>query len=626
MLRRIFLLAVLGFPVLLLAQSKAEVLRFQKAMELLRSKPPQVAKARTLLEKLLSSNPDYAAAWVTLGEAYSAFEPLDDQKARDAFVRGAASGAERQAMFRWTTNAMLQGWYVHADSAATAYLALPKTPSAQRQEAERIRASARFAQSALRRPGDYAFSRLSDSVNQLELNYFPSISGDNASLYFTARQPSARGDEVIMASRRVKGAWSKAFALPGGLNTIGNEGAVSIRGDQKLMAFAACEREEGYGSCDIYFSFLRPDGSWSEAQNAGPAINTGQWESQPCLSADGRELFFVRESRQGDGTANIWHARLRDGRWTQVAPLPAPINSIGAESTPFLHADGKTLYFASSGREGMGGLDLYLSRRTSDSTWSEPQHLPPPLNDHLDNFGLVVRPDGKEAFFARGGLLGEGAGRVDLYQLSLPETYQPSPILWWTVWVADRAKGSLIPDAKWKISDPEQAVVVDHQGPSYQVALVEGSPRGFQIQAAGYQMLSERRILTERSTDSQMDTLWLQPIESGQRTRLENLYFATDSEVLLPQSRPELLSLVAWLKANSKVRVCIEGHTDNVGSPSYNLDLSERRAKGVVLELINEGVDSNQLEFRGYGLSKPLESNQTEQGRARNRRTEVLIL
>ena len=139
-------------------------------------------------------------------------------------------------------------------------------------------------------------------------------------------------------------------------------------------------------------------------------------------------------------------------------------------------------------------------------------------------------------------------------------------------------------------------------------------------------MLSERRILTERSTDSQMDTLWLQPIESGQRTRLENLYFATDSEVLLPQSRPELLSLVAWLKANSKVRVCIEGHTDNVGSPSYNLDLSERRAKGVVLELINEGVDSNQLEFRGYGLSKPLESNQTEQGRARNRRTEVLIL
>ena len=309
-----------------------------------------------------------------------------------------------------------------------------------------------------------------------------------------------------------------------------------------------------------------------------------------------------------------------------MAPLPAPINSIGAESTPFLHADGKTLYFASSGREGMGGLDLYLSRRTSDSTWSEPQHLPPPLNDHLDNFGLVVRPDGKEAFFARGGILGDAAGRVDLYQLSLPESYRPSPILWWTVWVADRVKGGLVADAQWKISDFEQSRVLDHKGSSYQVALVEGSPRGFQIQAAGYQMLSERRILTERSKDSQMDTLWLQPIESGQRTRLENLYFATDSEALLPQSRPELLSLVAWLKANSKVRVCIEGHTDSVGSSAYNLDLSERRAKGIVLELINEGVDRNQLEYKGYGLSKPIESNQTEQGRARNRRTEVLIL
>ena len=625
-MKRVILLIIgLSAAGAVFGQSKSEVQRFQKAMELLRSSPPQVEKARVALEKLTASSPTYAAAWVGLGEAYSAFAPFDAAKARHAFVRGAEAGAERQAMFRWMHNAMNQGWYAHADSAASAYLDLPKTPGAQRVEAEKIRASARFAQSAVLRPEDYAFRRLSDSVNRMDMNYFPSISGDNATLYFTARQRSEQSDEVILASQRTSVDWGAAQPLPGSLNTRGNEGAVSIRGDQRVMAFAACERGDGYGSCDIYFSIRRADGTWSEAQNAGPAINTTQWESQPCLSADGRELFFVRESRQGQGNANIWRAELREGRWVDVRPLPATINTPGMESTPFLHADGRSLYFASDGHLGLGGTDLYLSRRLNDTTWSVPQHLAYPLNDHLDNFGLVVRPDGSEAFLARGGMY-EGAERVDLYQLSLPKAYQPTPILWWTVWVADRTTGRPVPQSEWSISDPERSATVAHRGPNYQVALPLGSPRGFQIQAPGYELLSERKVLGERSSDARTDTLWLDPIKSGQRTRLENVYFATDSDVLLPESRPELQSLAAWLKANPNVRVQIQGHTDNQGSAAYNLDLSRRRAEGVYRELMLQGVDSNRLEFKGFGMTKPVDSNDSEQGRARNRRTEILIL
>jgi outer membrane protein OmpA-like peptidoglycan-associated protein len=274
----------------------------------------------------------------------------------------------------------------------------------------------------------------------------------------------------------------------------------------------------------------------------------------------------------------------------------------------------------------MGGSDLYMSRRLTDSTWSEPQHLAFPLNDHLDNFGLVVRPDGTEAFLARGGLAHRDVDRVDLYRLSLPKVYRPTPILWWTVWVADQSTRQPVSNAAWTISSPEGSAQVSHQGASYQVALPEGSPLGFQIQAAGYQLLSERKVLDVRKADARVDTLWLQPIRAGQRTRLENLYFATDSDVLLPASQPELVSLAAWLTANPTVRVRIEGHTDNQGSAAYNLDLSTRRARGVYLELINKGIDSNRLEFNGFGLSKPIESNETERGRARNRRTEILIL
>lgn len=623
--RRFLLIVGLAMALVVRGQSKADVQRFQKAMEFLRRQPPQVEKARETLEKLTASNPTYAAAWVGLGEAYSAFPPYDALKARDAFVRGASAGAERQAMFRWMHNAMIQGWYDHADSAASAYLELPKTPKTQRAEAEQVRASARFAKAAVLRPENYKFKRLGDSVNVLDMNYFPSISGDNATLYFTARQRSEQSDEMILATRRTNEQWSKAIPLQGGLNTRGNEGAVSIRGDQRVMAFAACDRGDGYGSCDIYFSMQRQDGTWTEAQNAGPEINTTQWESQPCLSADGRELFFVRESRQGQGNANIWRAVLRDGRWVDVAPLPAGINTPGMESTPFLHADGRSLYFASDGHVGMGGTDLFLSRRLNDTVWSVPQHLGYPLNDHLDNFGLVVRPDGAEAFLARGGLNQE-AERVDLYQLSLPEAYRPTPILWWTVWVSDRATGEPVSQSEWTISDPERNISFAHKGPNYQVALPLGSPLGFQIQAQGYQLLSERKVLGQRSADARIDTLWLDPIQAGQRTRLENVYFATDSDVLLAESQPELASLTAWLKSNPTVRVQIQGHTDNQGTAAYNLDLSRRRAEGIMFELINQGIESNRLESIGYGMSNPVESNDTEEGRARNRRTEIVIL
>jgi len=187
--------------------------------------------------------------------------------------------------------------------------------------------------------------------------------------------------------------------VEGWINTLLNEGAVSVQGDERRMVFAGCEREDGFGSCDIYLSELTPFG-WSQGKNMGPAINTPQWETQPCLSADGQYLFFVRDSKKMGSHSNIWMSRWDGQKWSQAEMLPANINGTGNEFSPFLHADGKTLYFGSTSHVGMGGIDLFMSRLDSSGNWSKPQNLGYPLNTSGDEINIVVSTSGDKGYIS----------------------------------------------------------------------------------------------------------------------------------------------------------------------------------------------------------------------------------
>ena len=199
-------------------------------------------------------------------------------------------------------------------------------------------------------------SEVSDNQNGLnfvkndlypESYFFPSISGDDSTLYFTGRNIQRQSfDENIYSVKRIdEYQWSKPIMVSGMINTRLNEGAVSVQGDEKKMALAACDREDGFGSCDIYIS-SSSSGIWSQARNIGMEINTSQWETQPCLSADGQYLFFVRDAKKRGSNSNIWMSRWNGKSWTGAEILPIEINGSGDEFSPFLHADGKTLYLS----------------------------------------------------------------------------------------------------------------------------------------------------------------------------------------------------------------------------------------------------------------------------------------
>ena len=267
------------------------------------------------------------------------------------------------------------------------------------------------------------------------------------------------------------------------------------------------------------------------------------------MSADGRELYFV--SRR-NGNADIYCARRNaDGTWGEPLNLGTPINTKGTEMAPFIHPDGQTLYFSSDKHVGMGGFDLFMSRRGEDGQWQEPVNLGFPINTSGDEINFFVAADGKTAFISsqREG----GKGGYDIYTFELPE----------------------------------------------------------EIRSDSANYLSSVDV-TELSV--------------GDAVVLQNIHFEYNSADLTADSQSGIEMLTEFLKRNPGLKVELAGHTDNVGSESYNQKLSADRAEVVRNALIAKGIDSDRLTARGYGASKPLKANDSEEHRALNRRTEMIII
>jgi outer membrane protein OmpA-like peptidoglycan-associated protein len=323
-------------------------------------------------------------------------------------------------------------------------------------------------------------------------------------------------------------------------------GAAFISADGKKLYLTGCgwTRES---SCDLYVSEWN-EGQWSMPHRLSEGINTRSWESQPCVSSDGKELYFV--SRR-NGNADIYCAkRNMDGSWGEPQNVGTPINTQGTEMAPFLHPDGHTLYFSSDKHIGMGGFDLFMSRRGDDGQWQEPVNLGFPINTSGDEINFFVAADGKTAFLSsqREG----GIGGYDIYTFELPEEIR---------------------------SDSANYLAT--------VDVVELAP--------------------------------------GDAVVLQNIQFEFNSSALTADSESGIQILTDFLKRNPELTVELAGHTDNVGNENYNQKLSADRAEAVRKALIANGIKENRLTAKGYGASKPMVPNDTEEHRAINRRTEMII-
>ena len=600
---------------------------FTKAME--SADEIKYTDAIAQVTEALKMEPRFVDAWLSRASLYATIKKyqLSVNDFETAFQLD--SVYSREYYFQYANSLAGMGKFTDARRAINYFLSIPNLGQQSIVAANKHLASYEFAiDYAGRHPHtDYVFApqNMGDSINSAALEYFPSLTIDGKKLVFTRRQ---NNDEDFYETNLINGVWSKAVPVGGKINTNLNEGAQNISQDGQWMVFAGCGYPEGYGNCDLYIAYRTSTG-WSEPENLGGLVNTDFWESAPSLSPDKHDLYFASSFGEGYGGKDIFVTHhLPNGKWSRPQNLGPNINTPGDESCPFIHADNQTLYFNSDGHPGYGKTDLFFSKKINDSTWGKPENLGYPINTVDDEGSLIVAADGRTAIYTsdppdtRGGL--------DLYTFQLREDLRPAKTLWVKGKVFDKKTGARL-SGNIELTDIGSRRTIsklqtDEEG-NYLVTLPVGKDYAFNVNRKGYLFYSDNFQLSGNAPDSTyLIDIPLQPLETGAAVVLRNIFFESKQFDLKPASMLELDKLVQLMHENPQVKIMISGYTDNVGKPADNLLLSNNRGKSVVSYLVAKGIPAQRLSFKGYGEDKPIADNNTEAGRALNRRTEMSVI
>ena len=467
---------------------------------------------------------------------------------------------------------------------------------------------------------------LGDSINTPDLEYYPSVTIDDSLLIFSRMGKEHRED--FMQSVLTPKGYTLAKPIEGQINEEPRKGGITISADGNWLIYAADYPGKGFGNYDLYICYLTADG-WSAPENLGSNINTEFWESSPSISPDSRTLYFSSNRPGGKGGKDLYMStRLPNGKWGPAVNMGDSINSAGDELAPFIHADNQTLYFNSDGLIGYGKEDIFLSRKDLNGNWTKAENLGYPINT-IDNEGsIAISSDGVTAYYSSD--RSDSRGGLDLYKFQLRSDLQPHKTLYVKGRVFDIKTGRGLPCAVQLINhsnhQPLMRLQTDETG-SYFIPLPVGSDYTITVNRKGYFYNSQIIKLSNQKPDSTYEkNIGLQAFEVNKPIVLKNIFFETKSYNLLPVSLIDLDILADILLENKTMKIEIEGHTDNVGKPEDNQKLSEKRAIAVVEYLLSKGVKAAQLTGKGYGETKPVAGNDSEAGRAKNRRTEFTIL
>jgi len=541
----------------------------------------------------------------------------------------------KPVLFNLAKAEMMSGDYFNALVHFNAYLAQEGMSAKNRAFAVKNVKNCEFAVKAIKKPVPFEPVNLGPGINTVDDEYWPSITADGQTLMFT-RQPNPVTNpgfagivqEDFYISYFTNNTWQRAFNAGAPLNTSQNEGAQTLSSNGSYMYFTACNRPGGIGNCDIYFSAFK-DGKWTEPSNLGLPVNTKHWESTPSISADGKTLFFSSSRPGGFGGKDIWMSTLNEkNQWTEPVNLGSNINTEGDEISPFIHFDGKTLYFASDGLVGMGGMDLFVTRLKEDNTWSVPQNLGYPINTFNDEMGLIIESGGQKAYFSS--IRDKSKGK-DIFSFNLYEAARPNPVSYMKGKVFDKETGKLLM-AEYELINLSTGKIMmknvtDDSG-NFLVCLPSGYNYGINVTKPGYLFYSENFMFEGMHTASEpyIKRIILNPAKVGAKMQLSNVFYEVDSWQLKMESLSELDNLVALLLENKNLAMEIGGYTDSTGSDQYNKTLSQKRALSVVNYLIKKGISADRLKSIGYGNTAPLGDNVTSEGRKLNRRTEARII
>ncbi|MFN3404029.1 MAG: OmpA family protein [Cytophagaceae bacterium] len=513
----------------------------------------------------------------------------------------------------------------------------------------------------IKNPVKAKIENLGPVINSKYIDHAPVISADESILVFTSRRDGSTGGalddnglfmEDIYISYKKDGKWSAPQNIGKPINTDLHDASIAISPDGSQI-FVYTDDNAG----DILMSKFE-GGKWSKPLDLGKNVNTKHAEKSISMTADGNTIYFTSNREGGMGGLDIYMSKKdKKGKWGEAKNLGKPINTEYDDDAPFIHPDGRTLYFSSEGHAGMGRFDIYKSTMKPDGSWSEPENLGYPINTADDDIYFVLSADNKHGYYAseREG----GQGETDIYIISMPEPEKLADVnTKKPVETKEPGKKKLLPVAQVAAfnpitilkgtirdaltKDPLEAnlVIVDNDKNEviselksnaltggYLIVLPSGKNYGIAVERKDYLFHSENFDIPESANYQEVvKDVDLKKVAVGTKIVLRNIFFDFDKATLRPESTAELERLVQLLQSVPNMKIEISGHTDNKGSAEYNKNLSEKRAQAVVNYLAGKGIDAKRLKFAGYGFDRPMATNDTEEGRQLNRRTEFEIL
>ncbi len=585
-------------------------------------------KAATIYAvKAISKDSTFADPYILLADIY---QDKDDKKAAlSSYQKGIRLDSAKY--FKLNLTLAKLSLDIERFSMATRYaskiLSSGRSLSSEKYKANQIIKSAVFRQEAFLQPLEIEKKKLfyfSEGTDE----YVNGISLDGKKLLFTQKKLESEdgagnkfySETIIEADLQNDTLRNfKTFELPEDMQD--RVGAASLSADGRYLFFTACH-SKGVGSCDLYVMSLLSEEK--KVFNLGPNVNSKAWDSQACFSADGKTLFFASKREGGFGGSDIWCSTLQpDGLFSKPKNLGSHINTPEDEMAPFIHADLRSLYFSSKGHPGMGGFDLFYAEKDEKGNWGEAKNLGYPINTSRDEINMIIAPDGQNAF------LSVKETDFDICHFTLP-TYNPSRVTYIKGLVFDSENHDPL-FSKIELFDlgngETYAGAQSFARTGYFIVPLPLSKSfAFHVKKEGYLFYSGNFKVDDFINDTDTLKIALQSIKPNQKVALRNVFFESGKYDLLPESMTELSVLLEFLNNNPSVKIEIGGHTDNVGSHEYNQTLSENRAKAVYDYLIQHGINPSRLAYKGYGETQAVQSNENEEGKAANRRTEFVIL
>ena len=595
----------------------------------------QYRQAIDLLNQAISRDKNFVEAYYRLGLVY--FNMRIYPKAIEQFEKALSLTQDlrikKVVWFDLGEAYLLNGEYDKSETVLKLFIENEKVNRNKLDHARRNLENATFAIENLKSSGEIMQGPLSDTVNQFVMQYFPVLTADESSLFFTRRTGhSDRHDEDLVVSKRnAKGSWMEPVSISRNINSEMNEGTCTISADGRKLIFTSCPGRDNYGSCDLFESNRIGD-EWSVPKNLGPGVNTSGWESQPSLSADGRTLYFVSDRRSGLGMRDIWVSTLDDNEtWSKAVNLGPPVNSEFDEMSPFIHVNGRTLFYATNGLKGFGGYDIFFSE-VQTGGWTAPQNIGAYINNHDDQFSLFITANGEKGYYSHEETREDGYSYSRIYEVRIPQDKQVRFKSNYGTGVVRDSETSTPLSARIELVELEGNQVVsqvrsDSVSGEYLMVLTQGAEYALYVTRPGYLFKSLNFNYSDvKDFEPVVVDIDLDKVREGSMVVLNNIFFDVDKYELKEKSTVELEKIVRFMIDNPTVRIQISGHTDNTGSADHNKQLSLRRATAVYNYLVRRGIKETRVTFLGYGSDKPIADNTTEQGRQLNRRIEFSIL